>query len=41
MGKMRNVYKVLIGKPKEKKPLERSKCKWDDNIKMYLVKNGV
>jgi hypothetical protein len=36
MGKIRNVYKNLFGKPEGKKPLGRSRHKWEDNIKMDL-----
>jgi hypothetical protein len=25
------VYKVLAGKPEEKRPLERPSCRWDQN----------
>jgi hypothetical protein len=34
------VYKVLVGKPEEKRPLGRSRRGWDDNIKMDLQKVG-
>jgi hypothetical protein len=33
-GEKRGVYRVLVGKPKGKKPLERPRCRWEDNIKM-------
>jgi hypothetical protein len=36
MGEMRNIYKILVRKPEEKKPLERARCRWKDNIKMDL-----
>jgi hypothetical protein len=36
MGEGRNVYRVLMGKPEGKKPLERSRCRWEDGIKMDL-----
>jgi hypothetical protein len=36
MGAMRNVYKILVGKPEGKKPLERPRHRWEDNIKMDL-----
>jgi hypothetical protein len=29
MGVERNVYKVLMGKPKGKRPLERPRCRWE------------
>ena len=35
-GQKRGVYKILVGKPEGKRPLERPKRKWDDNIKMDL-----
>jgi hypothetical protein len=28
-----NIYRVLVGKPDEKIPLERPTCIWKDNIK--------
>jgi hypothetical protein len=30
----RDVYRVLIGKPDGKSPLERPRHRWEDNIKM-------
>jgi len=33
---MRSVYRVLVGKPEGKRPLERSRRRWEDNIKMAL-----
>jgi hypothetical protein len=27
---------MLVGKPKQKRPLERTMYRWEDNIKMYL-----
>ena len=32
----RNAYRVLVGKPEEKRPLERPRRRWEDNIKMDL-----
>ena len=32
----RNAYRVLVGKPESKRPLGRSRRKWEDNIKMDL-----
>ena len=32
----RGVHRVLVGKPEGKKPLGRSRHRWEDNIKMYL-----
>ena len=34
--KSRNAFKVLVGNPEGKKPLERSRRRWEDNIKMVL-----
>jgi hypothetical protein len=36
MGKMRNVYKILISKPEGMRPLERPKCRWEVNITIDL-----
>jgi hypothetical protein len=40
MGKKRNVYRILVGKPEEKGPLGRPRCRWIDNIKMDLKEIG-
>ena len=40
MVKGRGVYRVLVGKPEGKRPMERPKCRWEDNIKMDLKKVG-
>ena len=34
MGERRGVYSVLVGKPDGKKPLRRTRLRWEDNIKM-------
>jgi hypothetical protein len=36
MGERRDVYRVLVGKPVGKRPLGRSRHRWEDNIKMDL-----
>jgi hypothetical protein len=36
MGDKRGVYSVLVGKPEGKKPLGRSRRRWEDTIMMYL-----
>ena len=36
VGKRRDVYRVLVGKPEGKRPLGRSRRRWEDNIKMDL-----
>jgi hypothetical protein len=33
-GTKRNLYRILVGKPKGKKPPGRPRCRWLDNIKM-------
>jgi hypothetical protein len=40
MGHNRNTYKVLIQKPEGKRPLGRSPCTWNDNIKTGLKEIG-
>jgi hypothetical protein len=32
--KMRNAYKILVGKPEGKRPFGRPGHKWKDNIRM-------
>jgi hypothetical protein len=39
-GERRGVYRVLVGKPERKRPLERPRRRWVDNIKMYLQEVG-
>jgi len=36
MGEERGVYRVLVGKPEGKRPLERPRHRWVDNIRMDL-----
>jgi len=36
VGEGRGVYRVLVGKPEGKRPLRRTRHKWEDNIKMDL-----
>jgi hypothetical protein len=36
MGEGRGVYRVLVGKPEGKRPLERPRRRWENNIKMDL-----
>jgi hypothetical protein len=38
VGEERGMYRVLVGKPEGKKPLERPRCRWEYNIKMDLQK---
>jgi 3-oxoacyl-ACP reductase-like protein len=39
-GEERGVYRVLVGKSERKKPLGRSRCRWEDNINMGLQEVG-
>jgi hypothetical protein len=34
---MRNAHNVLVGKPEGKRPLGRSRRRWEDNIRMEVV----
>jgi hypothetical protein len=34
------VYTVLVGKPDGKRPHQRHRCRWEDNIKMVLQEVG-
>jgi hypothetical protein len=36
MGEKRNAYRILVGNPEGKRPLERPRRRWMDNIKMDL-----
>jgi hypothetical protein len=40
MGVGRNLYRVLVGKPEGKRPLERPRHRWEDGIKMDLRETG-
>jgi hypothetical protein len=39
-GERRGVYRALVGKPKRKSLLGRTRRKWDDNINMDLQEVG-
>jgi hypothetical protein len=41
MGEWRGVYRVLVWRPKGKRPLGRPRCRWEDNIKMDLRGIGI
>jgi hypothetical protein len=36
LGEKRNAYRMLVGNPEGKRPLERPRRRWVDNIKMDL-----
>jgi hypothetical protein len=39
-GERRGVYSILVGNTERKRPLGRSRRKWEDNIKMDLQEVG-
>ena len=36
MGERRGAYRILVGKPEGKRPLERPRLRWKDKIKIGL-----
>jgi hypothetical protein len=40
MGEKRNVCWILVGKPEGKRPVRRTRRRWEDNIKMDLREIG-
>ena len=40
MGESRGMYKVLVGKHEGRRPLGRSRCRWEDNVKMDFQEVG-
>jgi hypothetical protein len=40
MGEERKVYKVLVGKPEGKRPVEIRRRRWEDGIRMHLREIG-
>jgi hypothetical protein len=34
LGKNRNAFRILVGKPEEKRPLRRPRSMWVDNTKV-------
>jgi hypothetical protein len=41
MGEGRGVYRVLVRKHEDKRPLGRPRRRWEDNIKMHLREIGI
>jgi hypothetical protein len=42
MRAKRNAYRLLVGKPEGKRPLEKPRCWWEDNIKInWMVWDGM
>jgi hypothetical protein len=40
IGEKRNAYRILVGKPEEKRPLGRLRRGWVNNIKVDLTEIG-
>jgi hypothetical protein len=40
MGERRGIYRVLVGKPEGKRPLEKPRHRWEDNMKVDLKAVG-
>jgi hypothetical protein len=40
MGEVRGVYNILVVRPEGRRPLGRSRRRWEDNIKMDLREIG-
>jgi hypothetical protein len=40
MGERSGLYKVLVGKPEGKRPLGRSRRRWENNINLDLQEVG-
>jgi len=40
MGRTRNAYKILVGKPEGKRPRGRHRRIWEDNIRMNVKETG-
>jgi hypothetical protein len=40
-GEGRGIYRVLVGRPEGKRPLEIPRRRWEDNIKMDLREIGI
>jgi hypothetical protein len=41
MGEEREVYKILVGKPKGKRALGRPRHRWEDGVRMDLRETGL
>jgi hypothetical protein len=40
LGEGRGVYRVLVGKPEGKRPLGRTRRRWEDNVKVDILEVG-
>jgi hypothetical protein len=41
MGEGKGVYRILVGRPKGKRPLGRTRRGWEDNIKAGIWETGI
>jgi hypothetical protein len=41
MEEGRGVYRVLVGRPEGKRPLERPRRRWEDNIRLEFREIGI
>jgi hypothetical protein len=41
MREGRGIYKVLVGRLEGKRPLGRTRRRWEDNIKLDLMEKGI
>jgi hypothetical protein len=40
MGEERDAYRILVGRPEGRRPLERPRRRWEDDIKIDLQEVG-
>jgi hypothetical protein len=40
MREKRNAYRILVGNPERERELGRSRCMWEDILKVFLEKEG-
>jgi hypothetical protein len=40
MGEKRDAHRILVGRPDRRRPLGRTRRRWEDNIKMDLPEVG-
>jgi hypothetical protein len=40
MGEVKGAYNILVGRPEGRRPLGRSRRRWEDNINMDLREIG-
>jgi len=40
MGETRNAFKILVGESEGKRPIERSRRRWEDSVRIDLEEVG-